>query len=341
MGTSISFYVIRSSCPSVRTSPTPPPTPRRLFSLSTTTVRLPTTETSSSSVNQVFPVPSDPPLICSRTDIKEDQTGQIATRHLVLSDMHGDQGSFHRDCKQLAKLHSDAVDFAKSGIYVPFDALPKLPLERKHDRPDFMRAGGYSSAQILGQLYREFDGQYDEDSPGLDPVAAAIPDLDPARCLTKALLAQTYLGLPNGKLPTKPPQHLIQNFSSLIHHFSTELRRLQQLVSISRKLTEEELYLGIFLGDAKLDPSQREASARLAEKSGKLFALLRLEVQGEKGAPSEGKVERCWAAWMAALQADRGAATPLGVRSFGMVVLSMLGEWLEKLRKEQGVIELD
>lgn len=94
----------------------------------------------------------------------------------------------------------------------------------------------------------------------------------------------------------------------------------------SRKLGEEKLLLGIFLGDTRLDPSQREASARLVEKSGKLFALLRVELEGEKGAPSERKVERCWAAWMAALQADRGVATPLGVRSFGMVVLSMLGE---------------
>jgi hypothetical protein len=96
------------------------------------------------------------------------------------------------------------------------------------------------------------------------------------------------------------------------------------------------------LGYARLDPSQREASARLVEKSGKLFALLRVEVEGEKGAPSEEKVERCWAAWMAALQEDRGAATPLGVSSFGTVALRMLGEWLEKLKKEQGVIiELD
>lgn len=40
----------------------------------------------------------------------------IAIRHPILSDMHGEQGSFHRDCKKLAKLHSDAVNFAKSGI---------------------------------------------------------------------------------------------------------------------------------------------------------------------------------------------------------------------------------
>ncbi|ORY84111.1 hypothetical protein BCR35DRAFT_331055 [Leucosporidium creatinivorum] len=100
------------------------------------------------------------------------KVANIATRHLILSDMLG--SSSHRDCKKLAKLHSDAVDFAKSGVYVPFDALPKLPLERKHDRPNFLRESGYSSSEILGQIYRAFEEE-DEGPPVDDPVAAAAP----------------------------------------------------------------------------------------------------------------------------------------------------------------------
>ena len=51
--------------------------------------------------------------------MKNDALGRIATLHQTLSDMHP-QGVFHPDCIKLAELHSDAVDFSKTGIAVRF-----------------------------------------------------------------------------------------------------------------------------------------------------------------------------------------------------------------------------
>jgi hypothetical protein len=57
-----------------------------------------------------------------RTDI----LGMIATRHVILADYHP-EGTTHRDCIELAELHSTAVDFSKTGIPVDFRSLPKNP----------------------------------------------------------------------------------------------------------------------------------------------------------------------------------------------------------------------
>lgn len=50
--------------------------------------------------------------------ISSDLLGAIATRHLQIADA-SPIGSRDPDCLTLAALHSDAVDYAKTG-YVPF-----------------------------------------------------------------------------------------------------------------------------------------------------------------------------------------------------------------------------
>ncbi|KAF9423615.1 hypothetical protein BGZ94_008244 [Podila epigama] len=78
--------------------------------------------------------------------------GVIANAHLALSDSL-DEGPFHGKCLRLAKLHSDAVDFPKSG----------KPAEMTHDLrpkkyPDFMEKHPdktYQSKRVLGRIYRE------------------------------------------------------------------------------------------------------------------------------------------------------------------------------------------
>ncbi|KAF9357301.1 hypothetical protein BGX26_003950 [Mortierella sp. AD094] len=78
--------------------------------------------------------------------------GLIANAHLALSD-HLEMGPFNGKCLRLAQLHSDAVDFPKSGI--PADFQPELRPKRY---PDFMEKPperSYRSNRILGQIFRE------------------------------------------------------------------------------------------------------------------------------------------------------------------------------------------
>ena len=88
-----------------------------------------------------------------------DNLGVIANAHLALSDQL-EGGPFHSKCLKLAQLHSDAVDFPKSGI--PAQITPDL---RAKLYPDFMEKPPektYKSERILGRIFREC-------SSGLEP----------------------------------------------------------------------------------------------------------------------------------------------------------------------------
>ncbi|CAG8594773.1 3523_t:CDS:2 [Diversispora eburnea] len=83
--------------------------------------------------------------------ILSDQLGQIANSHLVKADK-APNGAFHGECIRLAQLHSEAVDFPKTGI--PAEFPPEL---RSRDAPDFMEKPDkpyYESQKVLGKLYR-------------------------------------------------------------------------------------------------------------------------------------------------------------------------------------------
>lgn len=81
-----------------------------------------------------------------------DNLGLIANAHLAQSDqLHG--GPKHQKCLRLAQLHSDAVDFPKSGK--PAEITPDLRPKRY---PDFMEKApdrSYPSRRVIGRIYRE------------------------------------------------------------------------------------------------------------------------------------------------------------------------------------------
>ncbi|KAJ6525898.1 RNA dependent RNA polymerase-domain-containing protein, partial [Mycena vulgaris] len=81
--------------------------------------------------------------------IKSDVLGIVASNHLAIADRFGPE---HPDCIDLAKLNSDAVDFAKSGVPVHIPELLRPVLY-----PDFMGKEpewSYASPRVLGMMYR-------------------------------------------------------------------------------------------------------------------------------------------------------------------------------------------
>ncbi|KAF9579398.1 hypothetical protein BGW38_004354 [Lunasporangiospora selenospora] len=84
--------------------------------------------------------------------------GLIANAHLAMSD-YLERGPLNRKCIMLAHLHSDAVDFPKSGVAVELD--DEL---RPSQYPDFMEKPSdrtYASGNILGRIFRECKPSYD------------------------------------------------------------------------------------------------------------------------------------------------------------------------------------
>ncbi|KAJ5220072.1 RNA-dependent RNA polymerase eukaryotic-type [Penicillium chermesinum] len=87
------------------------------------------------------------------TYMKNDSLPRIAHAHMALADRL-ENGVLEKKCMQLAQLHSDAVDYNKTGAVAIMtrDLEPRLwPhfMEKKHKRPEQI----YHSEKILGQLY--------------------------------------------------------------------------------------------------------------------------------------------------------------------------------------------
>ncbi|CAH1261858.1 Hypp2472 [Branchiostoma lanceolatum] len=84
--------------------------------------------------------------------IRNDQLGLIANAHLVHADKET-KGIFSQKCMELARLHSDAVDFPKTG------QCPELKRDLRPDKyPDFMMKSDkpqYRSEKIIGKLFRQ------------------------------------------------------------------------------------------------------------------------------------------------------------------------------------------
>ncbi|XP_057753613.1 RNA-dependent RNA polymerase 2 [Arachis stenosperma] len=81
-----------------------------------------------------------------------DTLGAISTAHLVHADREPEKARSHK-CRELAELHSMAVDFAKTGA--PAE-MPRVLKPREY--PDFMERFDkpmYISNGVLGKLYRD------------------------------------------------------------------------------------------------------------------------------------------------------------------------------------------
>lgn len=82
--------------------------------------------------------------------IQVDQLGVIANAHVVHADS---KDIFCTECEQLCKMHSDAVDFPKTGQF------PRLTTSLRPTKyPDFMMKSDkprYTSKKILGKIYHQ------------------------------------------------------------------------------------------------------------------------------------------------------------------------------------------
>src|SRR5205807_6022022 len=86
--------------------------------------------------------------------------GIVATNWLLIADK-SPQGIFDNKCRTLAQLHSNAVDYPKSGRPVQLEHIPKVD----PGKPDFMAPETaninsdeyYKSQRALGHLFRAID----------------------------------------------------------------------------------------------------------------------------------------------------------------------------------------
>ncbi|KAK6003095.1 hypothetical protein QM012_000940 [Aureobasidium pullulans] len=85
--------------------------------------------------------------------IKNDNLGAIATAHRAIADREGSsKGIAHPSCERLAQLHSQAVDFNKTGVPAKVEQ-GLVPREWPHWMPGKTKSRQYISTEVLGVLY--------------------------------------------------------------------------------------------------------------------------------------------------------------------------------------------
>ncbi|KAF9465122.1 RNA dependent RNA polymerase-domain-containing protein [Collybia nuda] len=265
--------------------------------------------------------------------INSDVLGLLSDRLLVIADQ-SKEGIFDGECKKLAKLCSQAVDFPKQGIpvHIGNDQLPRALIRCK---PDWSEAevvshgmGCYESNRALGCLYRSVNF-CDAQPISTDETSSTAVLADPiSLCLKKRIKRhlQEYTD-PDGKS---------LEIARLFETYVTELRYICATHTLSNapgnRLTESEIVVGTILAKCpqkrlrkdKKERMQRHASTLVKDIQRKLFQISQKAPRKE---PLLIVLEKAWQAWDLSLRKKN----IFGGCSFGFIALGVIFDCLDKL----------
>ena len=269
--------------------------------------------------------------------------GLIATTWLAIADCSTDS-IFDPDCLILAALHSDAVDYPKTGYPVPVEMIPQYPFESRPDwsAPETVASGVnnkkyYQSQRAIGKLYRDIDLPVDEtiyrtessqserirgqrqttlqdvlngflledDDLYEDPVYSAIADR-----VSQFISLDGYSA------------ELIAEVWELYCSYVSELQSICTDYTLSptigAMLTEEEVVVGTIVAKSSQPKKRRNLMASMREQATLLVDAVRFDISGEEhGMGPEKSMERGWVAFRLAVM-ESGV---FGSRSFGWIAM--------------------
>jgi RNA-dependent RNA polymerase len=265
------------------------------------------------------------------------------------------QGIFDGDCLKLADLHSDAVDYPKSGQPVSLNKIPKLKFRAKPDwnAPETVTSDSdkfYESKMAIGKLFRSID----------------LPDLRTVKDMTRTrsqkkqpkeghevsleeVLAAFHLDDTNREedvmrtavedrvqlfIDTRPLDEDTINYASqLFNRYASELRTLcathTLTYSRSSMLTEEEAMVGTIVAKCSQPRKRKDLMAKLREQTNLLVTAIREDLMGDEDLPLEDALMRAWVAWeLSAVEKN-----VFGAKSFGWVALGGIFEVIKDIEE--------
>lgn len=283
--------------------------------------------------------------------------GIIAINWLVIADQ-SNQGIFDSDCLKLAMLHSDAVDYPKSGQPVALAKIPKLKFREKPDwnapetiNPD--SANYYQSIRAIGRLFREITlpAEYTpkrstrrrERGPAQHPQdsiqelissleAFGVNDvIDPLNDAIEGRVSQ-FIELTVDDVQLK---YIGQIFSQ----YASELQGICAANALSHSwtaiLTEEEAIVGTIIQKSSQPRKRKDMTSKLREQTDFLVRGVREELEGDDDTPEEEILQRAWLAWRLANQGSK--TNTFGAQSFGWLALGAIFEIIKKI--EEAILE--
>ncbi|PSR72408.1 hypothetical protein PHLCEN_2v11751 [Hermanssonia centrifuga] len=288
--------------------------------------------------------------------INSDSLGIIATAWLVIADQSS-QGIFDQDCLTLSALHSDAVDYPKSGRPVPLTKIPKYKFRAKPDwnAPETVISKDstkyYQSTKAIGRLYREID---------LPAVATArsaqrsqrrdVTNGQPRR-LDEVLEAFHDGGYYDDGEAFAAVQHRVEDHISIGRHdddlvaeiwelFRNYISQLQTICadhSLSHKkdamLTEEEAVVGSIVAQCSQPRKRKDLMSKLREQTTALVDDILNDLSGEVGTLPEKSLERA----MVALRISTIEEKLFGAKSFAWIAMGEIFEAIKTIETSEGL----
>lgn len=264
--------------------------------------------------------------------------GIVAHNWLLIADQ-STEGIFDEDCDRLVQLHSDAVDFPKTGTAVHISRVPRPMLARAKpdwDAPETLARGNsskyYESNRAIGKLFRAVDlialneAQWGANrlriklEKGEESTVTEIKaDLDEApqwhRNLQNIVDQRVSRFI---KLTDSRPNE-VDEVSHIFNNYATQLRSICYSYSISRTnpLTEEEVVVGTIVGKTSHPRLRKDMMARLRDVTTVLVRDVGRQLRGEEDDLSETRLRRAWVAWKFAIAEH----TMFGGESFWWITL--------------------
>ncbi|KAF9458199.1 RNA-directed RNA polymerase 2 [Collybia nuda] len=276
--------------------------------------------------------------------INSDVVGIIAINWLILADQ-SPRGIFDDNCIKLASLHSDAVDYPKSGQPVPLSGIPKLLLRERPDwnapetiNPDPSK-GYYLSKCAIGRLFRDID------LPNI-PSSSSERVWKNSRVKATDELVTSFAHVNLVEEGESPISQILRNYLSefidtskvapeeminvrqIFRRYTSELQAICHANTLSqwRCLSEEEAMIGTILQKTSQPRKRKDAMAKLREQTDILVGGVREELIDDDDTPFQIRLERAWVAWeLSLLQAQA-----FGGQSFGWVALGAIFELIKE-----------
>ncbi len=284
--------------------------------------------------------------------------GIIALTWLIIADQ-STQGVFDPDCMKLSDLHSDAVDYPKSGQPVP---LSEMPRTKFRPRPDWNAPETtttldpnkfYKSHRAIGRLFREIDLpavqtaretqraqrrnlQENSELPSLEEILRSFVEDDPDdNPLYEAVLEHVsgYINLGHHD------EGLVAEMWELFENYRSELQTICADHTLSNAknamLTEEEAVVGTIVAKCSQPRKRKDLMSKMREQTATLVEGILEGIAGEDGIMPDKRLERAWVAFkLSALEAEYET---FGARSFAWVALSEVFDAIKAIEQAEWV----
>ncbi|KAJ7783448.1 RNA-directed RNA polymerase 2, partial [Mycena maculata] len=284
--------------------------------------------------------------------INSDVVGMVATNWLLIADQ-SERGIWDSDCIKLADLHSDAVDYPKTGRPVAINTIPK-PKEKC--RPDWhapevhanlgRRFGHdyYASQRTIGKLFRAIElpeiqagitgNQLRERmrAPNVDDLAVSLDgfdiDEDP---VVMAIEAKVSRFIQTHKRPAETVEYIAQIF----HVYVSEIQGLRVAHTLSHAksalISEEEVVVGTIISKTSQPRKRQDMIASLREKSDHLVRGVKEELMGDDEVSWKECLRRAWLAFELAI----GSREAFGAQSFMWIAVGTIFDAIKEIEEEK------